>query len=112
MQADVQAIIVFVTCGSLDEAEQLAETLVRERLAACVNVASPVTSIYRWQGALQRDQEWLLIIKSAAAVFASLEARVRELHSYDTPEVIAVPIVAGSAAYLDWLWTAVDGTQD
>lgn len=99
--------IVLVTVGSTDEAEQIASTLVEERLAACVNVVGPIRSIYRWEGAVQRDTEQLLIIKIRAAAFPQVEARVRELHSYDTPEVIALPIDDGSRKYLDWLQASV-----
>jgi periplasmic divalent cation tolerance protein len=96
-------IVIFVTVGSQDEAERIAEALVAEHLAACVNVVGPLRSIYWWEGRLQRDQELLLLIKTRAALFAGVEQRVKQLHSYQTPEVIAVPIAAGSAEYLRWL---------
>jgi periplasmic divalent cation tolerance protein len=98
-----ESIVVLVTCGSAAEAERLAEALVHEHLAACVNVGGPIRSIYRWENAVQRDPEWIMVIKTHGSRFAELETRIRELHSYDTPEVIALPIVAGSAAYLAWL---------
>jgi len=96
-------IAVLVTVGAREEAERIAEALVMERLAACVNVLGPITSIYHWQGQVERGQELLLIIKTRAALFGQLEARVKSLHSYQNPEVIALPISAGAAAYLDWL---------
>src|ERR1043166_824072 len=96
-------IIVLVTVGSADEGERLAEAVVGEQLAACVNVVGPVRSIYRWEGRVQRDEERLLIIKTRNALFDALTASLRELHSYQTPEIIALPIVAGSDRYLDWL---------
>src|SRR5512143_2990262 len=96
-------IVVLVTTGSHAEGERIAEVLVGERLAACVNVVGPIHSIYRWDGAIQRDDEWLLIIKAPADQFAALATRVRAVHSYTTPEVIALPITAGSEAYLEWL---------
>jgi periplasmic divalent cation tolerance protein len=96
-------VAVLVTVGSREEAERIAEALVMERLAACVNVVGPITSIYHWEGRVERCQELLLIIKTRAALFDQLEARVKSLHSYQNPEVIAVPIGAGTAAYLDWL---------
>jgi periplasmic divalent cation tolerance protein len=96
-------VVVLVTVGSREEAERIAEALVTERLAACVNVAGPITSIYHWQGRVERGQELLLIIKTRAALWDQLEARVKSLHSYQNPEVIAVPISAGAAAYLEWL---------
>jgi periplasmic divalent cation tolerance protein len=94
---------VLVTVGSREQGERIAEAVVGEQLAACVNVIGPVRSIYRWEEQLQRDDEWLLVIKARAASFDALAARVRALHSYQTPEVIAVPLTAGSAAYLEWL---------
>jgi periplasmic divalent cation tolerance protein len=96
-------IVVLLTVGSQQEAERIAEALVTEHLAACVNVIGPITSIYHWEGRVERGQELLLIIKTRTALYDQLEARVRSLHSYSNPEVIAVPISAGAAAYLDWL---------
>jgi periplasmic divalent cation tolerance protein len=95
--------VILVTTGSQAEGERIAEALVGERLAACVNIVGPIRSVYRWEDAVQRDDEWLLIIKAPSAQFAVLADRVRALHSYQTPEVIALPITAGSDAYLDWL---------
>jgi len=96
-------IAVLVTAGTREEAERIAEALVMERLTACVNVVGPISSIYHWQGRVERAQELLLVIKTRAALFGQLEARVKSLHSYQNPEVIALPISAGTAAYLDWL---------
>ena len=97
------AIVVFVTAGSADEGARIGRTLVEERLAACVNVVGPIRSIYRWEGAVEEAQEWLLVVKARAADFAALEARVRALHSYAVPEVLALPVYGGAAAYLAWL---------
>jgi periplasmic divalent cation tolerance protein len=96
-------IVVYVTAGSSEEAEQLAQTLVGEKLAACVNRIKSVRSVYRWQGQVEQSDEELLIIKTRKELFSALEQRVRALHSYSVPEIIALPIVAGSAAYLGWL---------
>jgi periplasmic divalent cation tolerance protein len=96
-------IVVLVTVGSADEGARIADALVTEQLAACVNIVGPIRSHYIWKGELQRDTEHLLVIKSRAERFRALEHRVRELHSYDTPEVIALPITAGSQPYLDFL---------
>jgi periplasmic divalent cation tolerance protein len=96
-------VVILVTTGSRAEGERIAEALVGEQLAACVNVVGPVRSIYRWENAIQRDDEWLLIIKAPAARFETLATRVRALHSYQTPEVIALPITAGSEPYLEWV---------
>lgn len=99
-------IVVFVTCSSQEEAERLALSLVEEKLAACVNV-TPVSSFFRWEGKTCEETERLLIIKSRGSLFEILEKRVRELHSYDVPEIIALPIVAGSKGYLDWIEESV-----
>jgi periplasmic divalent cation tolerance protein len=96
-------VVVLVTVGSAGEGERIAQTLVAERLAGCVSLVGPVTSTYRWRGEIVRDEERLLIIKTRAALFGDVKARVKALHSYSTPEVIALPITAGSQAYLDWL---------
>ena len=101
------SIVVFVTAGSAAEAETIARTLVEEQLAACVNILSPIRSIYRWEGRLADDQEWLLLIKTRAERFSAVEARIKALHSYQTPEVIALPIVQGSEDYLRWLSESV-----
>nr|WP_246152466.1 divalent-cation tolerance protein CutA [Sphingomonas montanisoli] len=93
---------MFTSCGSAGEAERLAEALVAERLAACVQM-QPVTSIYRWQGAVERAAEVLLHIKTRSSLSAAVEARIRALHSYDVPEVVVVPVSAGSADYLAWI---------
>ena len=96
-------IVVYVTAGSADEADRLARSLVDERLAACVNRIKSVQSVYRWQGKVEQSEEELLMIKTSRDRFAALEKRVRELHSYSVPEVIALPIIEGSSNYLKWL---------
>lgn len=100
-------IIVYVTASSAEEAEQLAQTLVGEKLAACVNRIKSVRSVYRWEGQVEQSDEELLIIKTRKEVFSALEKRVRELHSYSVPEVIALPVIAGSDGYLSWLHNQV-----
>jgi len=84
-------------------AERLAETLVGERLAACVNLVGPVRSIYRWEGAIHKDEELLAVIKTTAARADALIARLRELHPYQVPEILAVPVAQGLPAYLEWV---------
>ncbi|HWF07344.1 MAG TPA: divalent-cation tolerance protein CutA [Bryobacteraceae bacterium] len=96
-------IVVFNTCGSAAEAERLARSLVDRRLAACVNVISPVTSFYRWDGAITRDEEWLLVIKTSRPLFDALRAAIESAHSYELPEVIALPVIEGAEGYLAWL---------
>ena len=100
---DNQALVVYCTCPDSATAERIAETVVGEQLAACVNIAPGLTSIYRWQGQVQRDAELLLIIKTRSARYPALEARIRELHPYEIPEIIALPVQAGLAAYLNWI---------
>jgi len=96
-------LVVLITAGSADEATAIARALVDERLAACTNLVPGVRSIYRWEGVVHDDPEVLLVAKTRADRFAALARRVAELHSYDVPEVIALPLVAGAARYLDWL---------
>jgi periplasmic divalent cation tolerance protein len=98
-----ESLVVFVTCGSEEEALKIAHALVEERMAACVNLMSPIRSIYRWEGKIWDEKEWLLIIKTQAARFEDLEKRVKSLHSYSLPEIIALPIIKGSSSYLNWL---------
>jgi periplasmic divalent cation tolerance protein len=96
-------VLALCTCGSNEEASRIANTLVEARLAACVNILSPVQSIYRWQGRVETAAEILLLIKTTDERFPALQQRISELHSYETPEIIAVPIVAGLDKYLTWL---------
>ena len=97
------AISVYIVAADNDEADRIAEALVAERLAACVNILGAVRSVYRWQGAVERADEVAMIAKTTEALFDALSTRVRALHSYDTPAIVAWPIVAGDAAYLDWI---------
>jgi periplasmic divalent cation tolerance protein len=97
------AVVVLVTAGSREEAGRIGTALVTERLAACVNLIGPVRSIYRWQGSIEEADEWQLVVKARAADLSALEARVKALHSYDVPEILALPVYGGSAAYLAWL---------
>lgn len=96
-------VVVLVTASSAEEAVHIASALVEEHLAACANVVGPIRSIYRWKEAVEDAEEQLLVIKARASDFAAIEARVRELHSYELPEVIALPLRTGSAPYLEWL---------
>ena len=102
------AIVVFMTAANGEEATRLAEMLVGAHLAACVQILPEMESVYRWQGKIERQSEILLIAKTTRAKFAELEREVRALHSYDTPEIVAVPIVNALAPYLDWLNKATD----
>ena len=95
--AGSDAIIVFMTASNGEEAARLADMLVGAHLAACVQILPEMESVYRWQGTIERAAE------TTRSKFEELEREVRALHSYDTPEIIAVPVVAGSASYVDWL---------
>ena len=99
-------IVVFMTAANGEEATRLADMLVGAHLAACVQILPEMESVYRWQGKIERQAEVLLIAKTTLGKFDELEREVRALHSYDTPEIVAVPIVTGSASYLEWLATA------
>ena len=96
-------LIVLVTTSSAEEASRIGDVLVSERLAACVNIVPGIESIYRWEGKVTRDHESLMIIKTTAERYEDLERRIKELHSYSTPEVIALKIERGSEQYLNWL---------
>jgi periplasmic divalent cation tolerance protein len=98
-------IVVLSTCSSREEADRIAYQLVDQHLAACVSVVPGVGSVYRWQGAVERAEEVLLIVKSSRPLFQQLRARIEQLHSYSTPEIVALPIVDGAEAYLNWMTT-------
>ncbi len=99
----LEQITVLITAGSMEEGRKIANALVEEGLAACVNIVPQVSSIYRWKGEIREDQEVLLIAKSRKEIFERLASRVKELHSYDVPETIALPIAAGDEDYLSWI---------
>jgi periplasmic divalent cation tolerance protein len=96
-------IVVLSACDSEESAHALAKTLVEQRLAACVNILPGARSIYRWQGKMEEAAEWLLVIKSRRDLFPQLREAIAKAHSYEVPEVIALPVVDGSEAYLAWL---------
>jgi periplasmic divalent cation tolerance protein len=107
-----ETMVVLTTCGNDEDARSLARALVERRLAACVNAFSKVASTYRWKGEIQQDQETLLIIKTTAARLPALERAIRDLSKYEMPEVIALPIVAGSQDYLGWVRESVTELKD
>jgi periplasmic divalent cation tolerance protein len=96
-------VVVFVTAASAEEAARIGRALVEERLAACANVVGPIRSIYRWEGAVEEASEHLMLVKARAADVDRIATRVRALHGYEVPEIIALPIRGGSPAYLAWL---------
>jgi periplasmic divalent cation tolerance protein len=96
-------IVVLTTCDSEEHAEKLARNLVEQHLAACVNILPKGRSIYRWEAKIEDSIEWLVLIKSRRDLFATLRAEIQKLHTYEVPEIIALPIVDGAEPYLDWL---------
>jgi periplasmic divalent cation tolerance protein len=103
MPQETGALVVLVTTPTPERAAEIARALVEERLAACGNVVPAIRSIYRWEGKVQDDGEALLVLKTTRARFEALRDRVLALHPYQVPEVIALPVEAGSAAYLAWI---------
>ena len=99
--------LVLTTCGSAEEARNIAHGLVGRQLAACVNIVPQIESVYRWQGKIETATEWLLLIKTTSGALGDLRAALSELHSYDLPECIEIPIEGGSEAYLEWIGESV-----
>ena len=107
-----EALLVLTTCGNDDDAAALARSLVERGLAACVNAVGNIASTYRWQDRVQQDRETLLIIKTTTARYAALEAAIRAASKYELPEVIALPVTAGSVRYLSWIRESVAELKD
>jgi periplasmic divalent cation tolerance protein len=104
----MNSVVVLTTCGSAREARRIAEALVAGHLAACVNIASaPVHSVYRWKGAIDHTDEFLLLIKTVKRRLRALQKEIERLHSYDVPEFLVLPVAGGSEAYLQWLAASV-----
>ena len=103
-----EPVVVLLTAANGEEAVRLADMLIGAHLAACVQILPEMESVYRWQGKIERQPEVLLLAKTVRSKFEELEKQVRALHSYETPEIIAIPIVAGSTPYLDWLRASVE----
>lgn len=104
----MEALLIVTNLPDKTQAEALAVHLIESRLAACVNILAPCTSVYPWQGAIERTEEVPLLIKTTAAVYPALEAAIRARHPYELPEIIALPIQRGLPAYLDWVAAAVE----
>lgn len=96
-------IFVYVTCETSAQAENISRSLVEEKLAACVNILAPITSIYRWNDETQNSQEFPIIIKTRSDLFEKLEASVKKLHSYDNPCIVALPVSQGSEPFMSWI---------
>jgi|SRR5690349_12116104 periplasmic divalent cation tolerance protein len=101
----METLLVLTNLPDRAAAEKLAETLIEQKLAACVNILAPCRSVYRWKGAVQHDEEHPLLVKTTAARYAALEAAIRAGHPYELPEIIAVPVERGLPAYLQWVDT-------
>jgi len=99
----MKEIVIFITSGSEEEAKKLARVLVEEKLAACVNILSGVESLYWWKGKIESSKEWMLVVKTQGKMVNRVVKRVKEIHSYEVPEVIALPIVEGNKDYLQWI---------
>lgn len=98
-----QFLLILSMIDSQKAAQQIARTLVEEKLAACVNISAPLTSVYSWKGKLCKDREFLMLLKTRRSLYARLEKRLKSLHPYEVPEIIALPIVEGSRDYLKWM---------
>jgi len=94
---------VVTAVGNEEEAEKISQMVVEKRLAGCAQVIGPITSLYRWKGKIEKDKEWLCLIKTRTDLYQELESTIRKVHSYENPEILAVPIINGSKRYIDWL---------
>ncbi|MHC0429830.1 divalent-cation tolerance protein CutA [Streptomyces sp. O3] len=103
MQTAFTVLTVLTTTDAAEKAEAIARGAVDARLAACAQISGPVTSVYRWNGGIETDEEWQVLLKTTAERYPELEEWITEAHDYDTPEIIATPVLRGSAAYLDWV---------
>lgn len=106
-----EAILITTTAGSREEAQRIAAALIERRLAACAQVGGPISSTYHWQGAVETSEEWLCTAKTLSERYGAVEQAIRELHSYDEPEILAVSVTAGSRSYLEWLSAEVGPPQ-
>ena len=102
-------IVIFATCASEKEAAKIAKNLLSERLIACANIIAGVKSLFRWKGKVDKAKETLLVIKTVRKNFLKVQKRIKKLHSYEVPEIIALPIVAGENDYLKWIKESVKG---
>lgn len=108
MKKNNDILLVYTTCGDAEQAQSLAEILVRQKLVACVNILPQVQSVYIWNNEIQQDDELLLVMKTHQRCYEQLEQTILACHPYEVPEIIALPVVAGSKAYLDWVTQTVE----
>jgi periplasmic divalent cation tolerance protein len=104
--------VVLITAGTEEEAVKIGQTLVEQQLAACANLVPRIRSIYRWKGKICDEQEYLIIVKTRTSLFQDLQKRVRELHSYEVPEIISIPVAQGFDQYLEWVNTETNRQTD
>lgn len=104
----IEEIVVYITAANEEEAAKIARALVETKLAACVNIVKNIRSVYTWQGKVEDETEALMIVKTQKKHFSTLSAKVKELHSYSVPEIIALPIIEGSGDYMKWLREVTD----
>jgi len=102
-------LVVFITTSSYDEARKIASALVDQRKAACVNIVPKVNSLFRWKGKIEEAEESLMVVKTRAELFTDVVSTVKSIHSYEVPEIIALPIIEGNADYLAWLKEETEG---
>jgi periplasmic divalent cation tolerance protein len=101
--SDTSPVLVYMTAADVQEAEKIGETLVRQKLAACINILNPMQSLFWWQDAVQSEQETVLLAKTQSSLVEQLSDTVRKIHSYDCPCIVALPIVGGNPEFLDWI---------
>jgi len=105
-------IVVIISTPNKEEAAKIVHSLLNERLIACANIVGPVSSVFWWQGKIDEENEFLVLMKSHKNIFERISERVMEIHSYDVPEIIALPIIEGSQSYLDWLETSLQPVSE
>ncbi len=107
----MQAYFVYITCKDLEQAKKIAQTLLQERLIACANIFPPMLSLFLWEGENCQAEEVLCLCKTSQKLYPEVEARVKQLHSYDTPCIVALPVIAGSAEFLEWVTNSTSTYQ-
>jgi len=106
---DRDYVMVLTTTGSEEEAEKISEELIEQNIGACVQVYGPIKSTYTWEGKMERSEEWMCFVKTSFDKFSEVEKKIKEVHSYENPEIIALPIIDGSQEYLKWIYENLSG---